>query len=79
MDYTNIVFTIELDDDGAKDDVNTYLKDGWLLISVGPKLVNILDNGQAYYNTAYVVGATKEQYEKYQNESKSFDLESFIQ
>ena len=32
---------------------------------IGTKLIDILENNQAYYNTAYVVGATKEQYEGY--------------
>ncbi|HDD0307654.1 TPA: hypothetical protein O9547_002733 [Staphylococcus aureus] len=45
--------------------VNDYLEQGWELVHVGTKLVKILDNGQAYYNTEYVLGGTKEQYDKH--------------
>ncbi|UFA54932.1 hypothetical protein [Staphylococcus aureus] len=45
--------------------VNDYLEQGWELAHVGTKLVKILDNGQAYYNTEYVLGGTKEQYDKH--------------
>ena len=65
MDYSDIVFTLEFDDDGANYRANDFLCKGWKLISVGTKLIDILENNQAYYNTAYVVGATKEQYEGY--------------
>ncbi|SUK03258.1 hypothetical protein [Staphylococcus aureus] len=51
------------DDDINK--VNDYLEQGWELVHVGTKLVKILDNGQAYYNTEYVLGGTKEQYDKH--------------
>ncbi|HDD0210803.1 TPA: hypothetical protein O9509_001864 [Staphylococcus aureus] len=51
------------DDDINK--VNDYLEQGWELAHVGTKLVKILDNGQAYYNTEYVLGGTKEQYDKH--------------
>lgn len=64
MDYSKIVFTLEFDDDMANDSANEYLEKGWLLLSVGPKVVDI-SNEQMYYNTAYVVGATKEQYDEY--------------
>lgn len=64
MDYSKIVFTLEIDDDGAGEVANSYLEQGWLLISVGPKVIDISE-GQLYYNTSYVVGATKEQYDKY--------------
>ncbi|AFO45172.1 MULTISPECIES: hypothetical protein [Bacteria] len=70
MDYSKIVFTLELYDDNANSSANALLEDGWLLISVGPKLIDIV-NGQAYYNTSYVVGATKEQYESYLQEESS--------
>lgn len=80
MDYSKIVFTLEFDDDYANSSANDYLKIGWLLISVGPKLIKILDNDQAYYNTAYVVGATQEQYEKYLQdlENDPFNSKNFI-
>ena len=68
MDFSNIVFTLEFDDDGANSSANHFLYKGWKLISVGTKLIDILDNNQAYYNTAYVVGATKEQYNEYLHE-----------
>lgn len=67
MDYSKIIFTLELDDASANSLANDYLNKGWLLISVGPKLIDIV-NDQAYYTTAYVVGATKEQYEAYLQE-----------
>ena len=79
MDYSKIVFTLEFDDDMANDSANEYLEKGWLLLSVGPKVIDI-SNGQMYYNTAYVVGATKEQYDEYlvdENNSKQ-KFEDFL-
>lgn len=76
MDYSNIVFTLEFDDDLANSRANDLLKEGWLLISVGPKLVEILNNGQAYYNTVYVVGATEKQYQQYLKKEKKSLLEN---
>lgn len=76
MDYSDIVFTLELDSDSANSEANDYLSKGWLLISVGTKLIHILDNEQAYYNTAYVVGATKSQYKDYQQEQEELEKES---
>lgn len=60
----DIVFTLEFDDDSANSRANRYLEKGWTLIHVGSKLIDIT-NGQAYYNTAYVVGANQDQYEQY--------------
>lgn len=79
MDISKIVFTLEFDDDMANDSANEYLKKGWLLLSVGPKVVDI-SNGQMYYNTAYVVGATKEQYDEYLVEEKKLkqDFDNFL-
>lgn len=65
MDYSKIVFVKEFNDDFAESRANDFLSAGWVLISVGPKLIEILENGQAYYNTAYVVGATAEQRDAY--------------
>lgn len=65
MDYSKIVFTLELDDDFANEKANNFMNKGWLLISVGTKMISILDNGQAYYSTSYVVGATQELYDQY--------------
>lgn len=73
MDYSNIVFTLEFDDDNSNSKANDYLSKGWLLISVGPKLTDIIDEKQAYYNTAYVVGANKKQYDEYLKEQQAFD------
>ncbi|MFI3729465.1 hypothetical protein [Vagococcus fluvialis] len=70
MDYSKIVFTLEFDDDMANDSANEYLEKGWLLLSVGPKVVDI-SNEQMYYNTAYVVGATKDQYDEYLVDEKN--------
>ena len=69
MDYSKIVFTLEFDDDAANSRANDLLQKGWLLLSVGPKLVDLIgENSQAYYNTAYVVGASEEQYQEYLEE-----------
>lgn len=71
MDYSKIVFTLEFDDDAANSKANELLQKGWLLLSVGPKLVDLIgDNDHVYYNTAYVVGATDEQYQQYLEEQK---------
>lgn len=81
MDYSKIVFTLEFDDDAANSRANEYLQKGWLLLSVGPKLIDLIgDNDQAYYNTAYVVGATKKQYEEYliEQEELEKELDNFI-
>ncbi|GFH43401.1 hypothetical protein Hs30E_19520 [Lactococcus hodotermopsidis] len=75
MDYSKIVYVLEFNNDSAEKDANTKLEQGWLLISVGPKLTEILDNGQAYYSTAYVVGATAEQRDKHLKEVSN-DLEN---
>lgn len=63
----NIVFTLEFDDDAANSRANDYLEKGWTLLHVGSKMIDTLNNGQAYYNTAYVVGADKDQYEEYKS------------
>lgn len=70
MDYSNIVFTLEFSDDSANNIANEMLELGWKLISVHPKVIDISD-GQMYYNTAYVVGATQEQYDDYLNQAES--------
>lgn len=71
-----IVFTLEFDDDIANTRANDYLQKGWKLLSVGTKMIDTLDNGQAYYNTAYVVGANEQQYSEYLEDEKNnpFDL-----
>ncbi len=43
MDYSKIVFTLEFDDDAANSKANELLQKGWLLLSVGPKLVDLID------------------------------------
>lgn len=58
----NIYHTLEFDDDAANSRANEMLGKGWSLLHVGTKLVSY-ENGQAYYNTCYVVGGTKEQYD----------------
>lgn len=60
----------EFSDDSAESRANRYLEKGWTLLSVGPKTSDI-SNGQMYYSTFYVVGATKEQYDAYLQEPKS--------
>lgn len=69
----DIIFTLEFDDDSANSRANDYLEKGWTLLHVGTKLINTLDNGQAYYNTTYVVGANQQQYENYKKEEDDFD------
>lgn len=61
-----IYYTLEFDDNAANEHANDLLSQGWTLLHVGSKFIDKMPNGQAYYNTAYVVGATKEQYEAYQ-------------
>lgn len=65
----DIIFTLEFDGDSANSRANNYLEKGWLLLHVGTKLIDY-HNGQAYYNTAYVVGANQEQYEQYKKEQE---------
>ncbi|MGD2434050.1 hypothetical protein [Bacillus velezensis] len=74
----DIVFTLEFDDDYANSAANEYLKNGWTLLHVGQKLIDTLDNGQAYYNTVYVVGANQQQYDEYQTELENDDFNSFL-
>lgn len=69
---SDIVFTLEFSDDAANSSANDYLEKGWQLLHVGTKLVDI-HNGQAYYNTTYVVGANKAQYEQYLEDKESDD------
>ncbi|MRV97178.1 hypothetical protein GF557_08120 [Staphylococcus aureus] len=59
------------------DAANDLLKEGWDIVHVGTKLVKILDNGQAYYNTEYVLGGTKNQYEKYLEDCQQSELDYF--
>ncbi|MFJ7756284.1 hypothetical protein ACQKGI_20170 [Peribacillus muralis] len=72
----DIVFTLEFDDDSANSRANDYLEKGWKLLHVGTKMIDILNNGQAYYNTVYVVGANSQQYSEYKETSgkDEFDL-----
>lgn len=69
-----IVYVLEFDDDSAIATANDFLANGWKLISVGPKLISTLENGQAYYNIAYVVGATKDLYDDYLKSLSESDL-----
>lgn len=74
-----IVFSLEFDDDSANSRANDYLEKGWKLLHVGTKMIDIYE-GQAYYNTAYVVGATKAQYDLYkEEESKPDELISHLE
>lgn len=69
MDYSKIVFTLELSDEGANRQANDYLKKGWVLLSVGTKRTDV-SNGQLYYSTVYVLGANEDRYEEYLTEDK---------
>ncbi|NJH98096.1 hypothetical protein [Staphylococcus agnetis] len=75
----NYYHLLSFHDDMAEKSVNSFLKDGWELVHVGTKLTHILDNGQAYYNTEYVLGGTKEQYKKYISDSEKADKDLFSQ
>ncbi|TSO25320.1 hypothetical protein [Lactobacillus sp. LL6] len=67
---SKIVFTLEFAGTNSNELANEYLQKGWILLSVGPKCVGTLNNtdDQADYETAYVVGATQQQYEEYKAE-----------
>ncbi|CAC5543168.1 TPA: hypothetical protein O5H28_002744 [Staphylococcus aureus] len=73
----NYYHLLSFDDDLANDAANDLLKEGWDIVHVGTKLVKILDNGQAYYNTEYVLGRTKNQYEKYLEDCQQSELDYF--
>ncbi|PKR01664.1 hypothetical protein CXY96_11270 [Staphylococcus aureus] len=73
----NYYHLLSFDDDLANDAANDLLKEGWDIVHVGTKLVKILDNGQAYYNTEYVLGGTKNQYEKYLEDCQQSELDYF--
>ncbi|WP_323062904.1 hypothetical protein [Limosilactobacillus reuteri] len=64
----DIVFTIEISDAYANKKANKFLEKGWKLLSVGSVCVDILDNGQADYEMAYVLGANAKQYSEYKKE-----------
>lgn len=61
-----IVFTLEFDDISSNKHANEYLAKGWTLLHVGTKLVN--SDEPADYETSYVLGANKEQYDSYKKE-----------
>lgn len=72
----DIVYTLEFDDDSANSRANDFLEKGWKLLHVGTKMIDSY-NGQAYYNTAYVVGANQQQYDEYKNDLKNDEFELF--
>ncbi|USK43748.1 hypothetical protein [Cytobacillus oceanisediminis] len=72
----DIVFTLEFDDDSANSRANDFLEKGWKLLHVGTKMIDTY-NEQAYYNTAYVVGANQQQYDEYKNDLKNDEFELF--
>lgn len=72
----DIVFTLEFDDDSANSRANDYLEKGWILLHVGTKVIDLY-NEQAYYNTAYVVGANQDQYDAYKKELEEDKFELF--
>lgn len=67
----DIVFTLQFDDTSANQRANEYLAKGWTLVAAGTVCVGHLENDQADYGMAYVVGANKEQYAAYQKEQES--------
>lgn len=75
--FEKIVFTLEFDDDLANGRANEKLQEGWQLLHVGQKWDGETDTNQAYYSTVYIVGATKEQYQKYLTEAES-EFDKFI-
>lgn len=66
----DIVFTFELDGGGANERANNYLERGWILLHVGQKAFKVLDNGQIYYSTVYVVGARKATYDTWKKDQE---------
>lgn len=64
----DIVFTLEISDVDANKKANKFLKKGWKLLSVGSVCVDIMDNDQADYEMAYVLGANAKQYAEYKKE-----------
>lgn len=70
-----IVFTLEFGDTSSNEDANKYLAKGWTLLHVGTKLVTILENGQADYETSYVVGANQSQYDEYKKDQAKLQKE----
>ena len=71
----NIVFTLEFDDIESNERANEYLKKGWKLLHVRTKLVSSFGDDRADYETAYVVGADKSQYEQYKLDLKKDELD----
>lgn len=73
----NEIFHVEeFSDDAAESRANELLEKGWRLLHVGTR-VHDISNGQLYYSTCYVVGATKEQYEEF-TQSNLVDEDSLI-
>ena len=66
----DVVFVKQLEGATAEKNANQYLKDGWQLLHVVTNLAGILENGQAEYETIYVVGADQAHYDKYQSDLK---------
>ena len=67
----DIVFTLELDGGGANERSNNYLKKGWKLLHVGQKAFKVLENGQIYYSTVYVVGANNNVYDNWKKDQEN--------
>lgn len=67
----DIVFVEEFDGTDSKERANELLSKGWKLLHVGTKIVDVIDSiNQADYETSYVLGANKEQYEIYKKEDE---------
>ncbi|KRK78785.1 hypothetical protein [Companilactobacillus nodensis] len=65
----DVVFTVEFDGTDSNERANELLSKNWKLLHVGTKCVDIIDStNQVDYETSYVLGANKEQYETYKNE-----------
>lgn len=78
----DIVYTVEFSDLDANRKANQFLKKGWKLLSVGSVCVNIMDNGQADYEMAYVLGANAKQYAEYKEKHDSDaeqDVKDFLE
>lgn len=76
----DIVFTLEISDLDANKKANQFLKKGWKLLSVGSVCVGVMDNGQADYEMAYVLGANAEQYTEYKKDTDDAeqDVKDFL-
>ncbi|MFD1429754.1 hypothetical protein [Lacticaseibacillus mingshuiensis] len=71
----NIYRIKEITSASAAADANAYLEKGWRLVTAGTKTI-IDDLGDSYQTIAYVVGATKQQWDEYNAVRASAKIDS---